>query len=159
MDDRKTAIIKELEDSAKQTVAFYNSLSEQQLDTQVYQNDPSWNVQQVLAHFITIEQSMQWLFRNIIDGGPGSPEDFDVDRFNRTQPQKLQNLSLAELLEDFTAVRRQTIAMVAKMTDTDLDREGRHAYHGHGTLARFVRWAYEHARIHEADMRRALNLD
>ena len=156
MEDRKAAIVAELAKSAEETVAFYRSLSAQQLSTRVYAEDPGWNVQQVLAHFITIEQSMQWLFRDILDGGPGSPEEFDVDRFNRTQPEKLAGLSLDELLDRFTAVRGDTITLVEEMADSDLDREGRHAYHGHGTLARFIRWAYEHARLHEDDMRRVL---
>ena len=42
------------------------------------------------------------------------------------------------------------------MTESDLDRTGRHAYHGPGTLERFVRWAYEHATEHEADIQRVL---
>ena len=54
----------------------------------VYEGDPGWTVQQVLAHFIAIERAMQWLFKDILVGGPGSPEDFDIDRFNPTQPRK-----------------------------------------------------------------------
>ena len=156
MPDRKAAIIEELETSAQETIAFYKSLSSQQLNTQVYRSEVSWNVRQVLAHFVTIEQSMQWLFNDILNGGPGSPEDFDVQRFNRSQPQKLDGLSLEQLIEKFEAVRLQTIQIVEGMTDSDLDRRGRHAFHGPGKLERFIRWAYEHARLHEDDMREAL---
>jgi hypothetical protein len=42
------------------------------------------------------------------------------------------------------------------MKGEDLDREGMHAFHGKGTLDRFIRWAYEHARIHEDDIRKVL---
>ena len=122
----------------------------------VYPEDPGWTVQQVLAHFITIEGAMQWLFKDILAGGPGTPEDFDLDRFNRTQPRKLDGLSLDELLEKFRTVRQETIAIVAGMEDKDLDREGRHAFHGHGKLERFIVWAYEHARLHLADIRKIL---
>jgi hypothetical protein len=100
---------------------------------------------------------MQWVFEDILQGGPGSPEDFDVDRFNRSQPQKLSGLAVEELIERFSAVRGKTIDLVASMSEEDLDRKGRHAYHGPGTLERFVRWAYEHAEEHEADIRKALS--
>jgi hypothetical protein len=99
---------------------------------------------------------MHWLFRNILDGGPGSPDDFDVARFNRTQPQKLDHLSLQQLLQRFRTVREETIAIVAGMADADFDREGWHVFLGRDRLERFIRWAYEHARLHEDDVRKAL---
>jgi hypothetical protein len=41
--------------------------------------------------------------------------------------------------------------------EEDLDRgEGLHAFHGQGKLDRFIRWAYEHVRLHEEDIRKAL---
>jgi hypothetical protein len=42
------------------------------------------------------------------------------------------------------------------MQEEDLDREGMHAFHGKGKLDRFIRWAYEHARLHEDDIREVL---
>ena len=119
---------------------------------QVYDEEPGWTVKQVLAHFITIEKSMQWLFNNMLTGGPGSPEDFDVDRFNRTQPQKLDGLDLAALIHQYRTVRQDTIAIVREMSENDLDRKGRHPFHGQDTLERFIRWAYEHVRLHENDI-------
>lgn len=156
MVDRKDDIINELEKAGAETVAFYHSLTPDELDILVYTEEVQWTVRQVLAHFITIEQSMQWLFRDILKGGPGSPENFDLNRFNRTQPAKLDGLSLEELLHRFKAVRRETIAIVEKMSEADFDRTGRHAFHGHGKLARFIRWAYEHQRLHTEDIYKAL---
>jgi hypothetical protein len=156
MADRRNDIITELEKSLEDSIAFFRSLSPDQLSFQVYQDGAMWTVKQVLAHFITIERSMHWLFNNILSGGSGSAEDFDVDRFNRTQPKKLDGLTLEELIQQFKSVREGTIAIVRDMAENDLDREGRHAFHGHGKLERFIRWAYEHARIHEDDIREKL---
>ncbi len=152
----RAGIIAELEKGGRETTRFFASLTPDQLQTAVYTEEVSWSTRRVLAHFITIEASMQRLFRNILAGGPGSPEDFDIDRFNRTQPQKLDGLPLEELLARFEAVRRETVQIVREMKDSDLDREGRHAFHGPGTLGRFIRWAYEHTRLHEADIRKVL---
>ena len=157
MDSRRDGIIAELRNNEKEIITFFQGLNSDQLGLSVYPEDPGWTVQQVLAHFITIEGTMQWLFKNILAGGPGSPEDFDVDRFNRSQPQKLDGLSLEELFEKFKSVRGQTIAIIAGMEDKDLDREGRHAFHGHGKLERFVVWTYEHARLHLDDIRKVLS--
>jgi hypothetical protein len=156
MMDRRNAIAVELGRNLSETVSFFQSLSPDELRTQVYPDGAMWTVQQVLAHLFTIERSMHWLFKNMLAGGPGAPPDFDFERFNRTQPAKYAGLSLDELIEQFTAVRKETIRIVREMTEEDLDREGLHAFHGHGKLDRFIRWAYEHVRLHEEDIRKAL---
>lgn len=153
---RQTEILAALRTSADETVRLYTTLTPEQLQMPVYSEEVHWTVRQVLAHLVTIEKTMHWLFRNILDGGPGSPEDFDVARFNRTQPQKLDHLSLPELVQRFKTVREETIAIVTNMADADFDREGRHVFLGPDRLERFIRWAYEHARLHEDDVRQAL---
>jgi len=157
MIDRRTDVTRALEKGATRTITFFKTLPPADLDRTVYVDDVNWTVQQVLAHFITIEKSMQWLFRNMLAGGPGSPQDFDLERFNRTQPAKLDGLSLDELIARFTAVRRETVGIVAEMVDSDFDRIGRHPFHGTGRLERFILWADEHARLHELDIRAVLN--
>ena len=156
MNDRRTEIVAELEKNLKDSISFFRSLSDDQLNVQVYTDGANWRVKQVLAHFITIERSMHWLFKNILSGGPGSPGDFDVERFNRSQPKKLDGLTLEELIEQFKSVRKGTIGIVEGMTEQDFNREGMHPFHGHGKLERFIIWAYEHVRIHEDDIRRVL---
>ena len=156
MTSRRTDIIKELEKGLEDSITFFKSLRPDELSLQVYQDGACWTVKQVLAHFITIERTMHWLFNNILSGGSGSPEDFDVERFNRTQPAKLDGLTVDELIEQFRSVRQDTISIVREMSENDLDREGLHAFHGHGKLERFICWAYEHVRIHEKDIRKVL---
>jgi len=156
MTDRRTEIIAKLEENLKNTTSFFRSLSGDQLNVQVYTDGAEWTAKQVLAHFVTIERSMHWLFKNILSGGSGSPEDFDVDRFNLRQTKKLDGLTVEELIEQFRSVREGTVAIVRGMTEQDLNREGMHVFLGHAKLERFIIWAYEHARIHEDDIRKAL---
>jgi hypothetical protein len=152
MKDRQTHIIAELKKNLEDSIGFFRSLSPEELGIQVYEDGAKWSVKQVLAHFVTIEGTMQWLFKDILAGGPGSPEDFDVDRFNRSQPQKLDGLNMDELIAQFKSVREETISIVMAMSDADFDREGRHAFHGHGRLERFIRWTYEHVNLHLDDI-------
>ncbi len=156
MKDRRTVIIAELEKNLDDSVAFFKSLSPEELSLQVYQDGAQWTTQQVLAHFITIENSMQWLFKDILAGGPGSPQGFDVERFNRTQPKKWDGKTIDEVIAQFKSVRNRTISIVRSMSDADFDREGRHAFHGHGKLERFIKWAYEHVGLHLEDLRKIL---
>lgn len=154
--DRRSDIVAALEKGMDDTIDFFESLTPEQLSMRIYQEGARWTARQVVAHFITIERSMHWLFNNILSGGQGSPEDFDVDRFNLNQTSKLDDLDLDALLSQFRSVRKETVAIVQRMTESDLDREGRHAFHGWGKLERFIRWAYEHARIHEDEIRKVL---
>jgi hypothetical protein len=159
MTDRRNEITAKLEENLKNTTSFFRSLSGDQLSVQVYTDGAKWTAKQVLAHFITIERSMHWLFKDILSGGSGSPDDFDVDRFNLTQTKKLDGLTVEELIEQFRTVREGTIAIVRGMTEHDLNREGKHVFLGHGNLERFIIWAYEHVRIHEDDIRKALQIN
>ena len=158
MKDRRTHIMAELEKNLEDSIVFFRSLSPDELRIQVYQDGAKWTIQQVLAYFVTIERTMQWLFKDILAGGPGSPEDFDVDRFNRSQPKKLDGLSMDELIAQFKSIRADTISIVKVMSDADFDREGRHAFHGHGKLERFIRWTYEHVHIHLDDIHKKRTL-
>jgi hypothetical protein len=157
MHNRIDDITARLETNRDEILGFFRSLSPRQQAAPVYEDEVRWTVRQVLAHLITIEETMPTLFENILSGGPGfTAEDFDVDRFNRSQPQKLDGLTMAEVTERFHTVRNNTIANVKGMKDADLEREGSHPFHGRDRLERFVRWAYEHAALHLEDARRAL---
>jgi hypothetical protein len=158
MTDRRAEITAELSQGLAETVSLFQSLGPEEIQTRVYQDGAQWTVQQVLAHFIAIERSMHRLFHDILSGGRGAPADFDVDRYNLTQTRELDGLSLDQLIERFRAVRQETIRIVREMEEEDLDREGMHAFHGHGRLDRFIRWAYEHARIHETDIRKRIKV-
>jgi hypothetical protein len=142
----------------ERSIAFFKSLTPDQLAEEIYQDGARWTAQQVVAHFIAIERSMQWLFNNMLSGGEGAPADFDVDRYNQSQTRKFDDLPLHGLIERLQRVRRETIDIVSAMSESDLDREGRHAFHGHGKLERFIRWADEHMQIHEEEIKAALKI-
>jgi hypothetical protein len=66
-----------LKKGLEETVSFFESLSPENLRMKLYEDGAQWTVQQVLAHFIAIELSMHWLFKDILSGGRGAPPDFD----------------------------------------------------------------------------------
>ncbi len=158
MSTRLIEIATRLADSGEETVAFFRSLEPEQWESLVYGGEANWRVREMLAHFVAIEDSMHRLFINILEGGDGTGEDFDLDRFNRRQVAKIAHLDPEELLARFMATREETVEIVRNMQDSDLERRGRHPFHGYGRLERFIRWAYEHTALHEAEVRDALGI-
>lgn len=157
MDRRRQQINAKLRQAELDTLMLFGSLSAADQLAHVHgEGDASWRARDLLAHIVTIERSSQALFRNMIEGGAGSPDDFDLDRFNQSQVAKLADAELGTLMRDFSQGRAETIRMVEAMADSDLDRQGWHAYHGDGTLEQFIRWVYEHTAQHEAAVRDAL---
>ena len=89
MGERKTYIIQNLEANRLETVAFFKTLTPENLAVRVYQEDTDWTVKLILAHFVTIERSMHSMFNNMLSGGPGSPRDFDINRFKEMSEEDL----------------------------------------------------------------------
>jgi hypothetical protein len=157
MDRRRQQISAKLRQAELDTLMLFGSLSDADQQAHVHgEGDAAWSAHDLLAHFVTIERSTHALFRNLIEGGAGTPEDFDLDRFNRSQVAKLADAGMGSLMRDFSQTRAETIRIIEAMADGDLDRQGRHAYLGDGTLEQFVKWVYEHTALHEAELREAL---
>ena len=97
--------INELADKLKsEGEKFYKlfaDLTDEQWQTEVYTEDQTWTIRNVLAHFVTSERGLVRLFERIRAGGEGSPDDFSIDRYNARQQEKTQNLSPQELLEQY----------------------------------------------------------
>lgn len=157
MNSRIEEIATRLAESGQETIALFRSLDANALNTPVHsEGDSPWQARDLLAHFVTIERSMHVLFSNMLAGGGGDDGAFDINRYNRGQVAKLAGTEVEELIAQFEAVRGETVRLVRSMQESDLDREGRHPWHGVGRLERFVRWAYEHVALHEAELQAAL---
>ncbi len=163
MSDRRDHIAARLGERGAETLAIFMTLGPDEWDSPVYPADdagaPLWTAREVLCHFISAERSFLALFQDVLAGGPGAPEDFDIDRFNRGQVAKMAGIPIEELLEQFAAVRAEVIAFVRALADTDLDREGRHPFFGVVSLEKALKLIYRHNALHERDMRRALGGD
>jgi hypothetical protein len=157
MSSRIEEIAVKLAESGQETAALFRSLDADALNTPVHsEGDSPWRARDLLAHFVSIERSMHALFNNMLAGGSGDDGSFDVDRFNRGQVAKLAETGVEDLIAQFESVRGETVRLVRSMQESDLDREGRHPWHGAGRLERFIRWAYEHAALHQAELQATL---
>lgn len=140
----------------EKTLVFFAGLSPEQWKTIVYTDGEMWTIRSVLAHFVTAEKGFVSIFSSIRNGGPGTSDDFDIDRYNSSQQKKTTTLSPAELMDQFKVVRAQMIAMVVSFSEKDLAIQGRHPFLGQTTLAEMIKMVYRHNQIHYRNMRKVI---
>jgi uncharacterized protein (TIGR03083 family) len=156
MPNRKDLIHKRLLEEGQKTAAYFLGLTEAQLNQQVYVTGPEWRARSLIAHLVSTERSLAALVRDVLAGGPGAPEGFDIDAFNAAQAESLKNRSIAELVQTFEACRADMLEIVAGMADTDFDRIGRHPWFGQTTLENVLKLVYRHTMLHQRDAHKAI---
>lgn len=156
MPNRKELIHKRLQDEGQKTAAYFRGLTEAQLNQQVYVTGPEWRARNLIAHLVSTERSIAALVRDVLAGGPGAPEGFDIDAFNAAQAEALQGLTVAELMQTFEACRAEMLAIVAGMQENDFDRIGRHPWFGQTPLENVLKLVYRHTMLHQRDAQKAI---
>jgi uncharacterized protein (TIGR03083 family) len=156
MSNRQDLIIKRLTEEGQKTAAYFAGLAPASLDQQVYLTGPTWRVRDILAHFVSAEQTLKFYGLQILGGGPGAPEDFVIDEFNHIEVSGLRGADPADLVRRFAAARAETVDLVRGMADSDLDRIGRHPWFGNVPLEQMLKLVYRHNMLHERDVRKAL---
>ncbi|MEK7277883.1 MAG: DinB family protein [Chloroflexota bacterium] len=158
MAGRKELILNRLADEGAKTAAFFRALPADgaQWAQQVYTTGPLWRVRDILAHFVSAEQTFAFYGRDILSGGPGAPEDFVIDEYNATQVAGLKDIPTAELITKFESSRAEVANVVQGMADADFDRIGRHPWFGRVPLENMLKLIYRHNMIHQRDISKAL---
>jgi hypothetical protein len=151
-------LVRRLAEECDRTVAFFQGLTPEQWRQTVYTDGGAWTVREVLAHFVAAEYSMTRLLENVLAGGQGAPEDFDLDAYNEKRVSKLQERTAEELLAQFVELRQATIDLVRPLDAVDLGRTGRHPYLGIAALEDIIQLMYRHNGIHQREIRKVLGL-
>ena len=147
-------LAKRLRSEGSKMTVFFAALDDADWMKTIYTEEQDWHIRDVLAHFVSAENSFLKLFESIRQGGDGVSDDFDVDRFNNTQVAKMQEMPPAELLEAFVEVRAKMADWVERLDKTDLQIEGRHPFLDETTLEEMIKLVYRHNQIHYRDMRK-----
>jgi uncharacterized damage-inducible protein DinB len=143
-----------LRKEGEKVVAYFTPLTEEQWKAEVYTEGTTWTVRNVLAHFVTSERGLLKLFQSIREGGPGASEDFSIDYYNARQQEKTKDLKPQVLLEQFIAVRENTVKWVSGLSEEELTIEGRHPFMGQAQLVEMLKMLYLHNQIHFRDFRK-----
>jgi len=145
-----------LQSEGEKFFALFAGLTDDQWQLEVYTEGETWTIRNVLAHFVTSERGLVKLFERIRNTGEGSPEDFSIDRYNAAQQIKTKDLPPQELLEQYKAVRSDSVAWILSLEESDLEKQGRHPFIGMTTLREMIKMLYLHNQMHYRDMRKAL---
>jgi len=136
--------------------ALFAGLADDQWQKEVYTEGETWTIRNVLAHFVTSERGLVKLFERIRTTGEGAADDFSIDRYNAAQQIRAKDLSPQELLEQYKAVRSDSVAWTLSLEEAELEKEGRHPFLGMTTLREMIKMLYLHNQIHYRDMRKSL---
>jgi hypothetical protein len=156
MPNRKDLILKRLAEEGQKTVAYFRTLSDAEQAQQVYTTGPEWRARDLIAHLVSTERTLVGYARSFLSGGPGVPEDFDIDAYNAEQTAALSANSVPDLLQAFETTRAETLGLAQDMAEADLDRVTFHPWLGHAPLEQILKLLYRHAMLHERDARKAI---
>jgi hypothetical protein len=154
MSETPQHLAERLRDEGQKTEEFFQSLAPEELEKTLYSDGNCWKVRQLLAHFVATEVAIGVLIENILAGGSGAPENFDINAYNERKVMQLHNLSPRELQEQFTQRRQASVRLVQGMDLEDLQKIGRHPFLGVTTVEEIVKLLYRHIQIHQRDVRR-----
>lgn len=148
---RIEALVARLERGRRKTREVLADLTAEQWRTSVYP-DPRWTVRDLLAHFVSAEERLLALAQDVAEGGAGAPEGFDFDAFNAEEQIRLVDQPPEMLLAALDAARQRTFDWVATLTESQLDRIGRHPALGQISLETMITAIYGHQLLHIRDL-------
>ncbi len=149
-------LAEKLKTEGERMVAFFAGLTDDQWSNEVYTEETTWSIRNVLAHYVTSERGLVRLFERIRTTGEGAADDFSIDRYNASQQEKTKDLAPAELLEQYKQVRAESVQWVSGLKDEELEIKGRHPFLGETVIREMIKMLYLHNQLHYRDVKRAL---
>jgi uncharacterized damage-inducible protein DinB len=149
-------LAEKLKSEGERFISIFSGLKDEQWRKEIYTEGTTWTIRNVLAHFVTSERGLLKLFEKIRQGDSGAPDDFSIDRYNAAMQARTQDLSPQELLEQYKAVRAESVAWTSGLSEEDLQRRGRHPFLGMTTIREMIKMLYIHNLDHYRDMKKAL---
>jgi hypothetical protein len=143
----------------QRSLEFFRLLKPEQWGTLIYTEGTTWEVRDLLAHFVSAEAGVTRLVENILAGGQGAAEDFDLNAYNERKVAGLKQASPDDLLLEFARLREKSAVLVKELDQNDLEKVGRHPWLGITTIGEIIKMMYRHNQIHQRDIRRALDSD
>jgi uncharacterized damage-inducible protein DinB len=140
----------------EETWAVLTHLTSEGFQKHVYSaGEVDWSVRDVLAHMADAERGLLGQIRRLLVGEPTVPDDFDLNRWNRSAVRKRAGQSPQEILGDLERAHQNILTALSQVDPTLLDRVGRHPSGKLLTVDAYFRRIADHRREHTADIQRA----
>jgi uncharacterized protein (TIGR03083 family) len=156
MSAKHDLIRKRLHDEGDKLVSLFERLTPDQWQQTIYTDGMIWSIKDLLAHQISAERKFIFYGRDILNGGEGAPEGFQINAFNNAEVASMTDRTPEQLLTGMRSVRQETIDFVDNMQAADFDRRGRHPFFGMMSIEEMFKLIYRHNMMHTRDVRRAL---
>ena len=157
MPDSPAHLSERMLSEGQKTLEFFRALTPEQWGLTIYTEGSDWAVRDVLAHFVAAESGMARLVENILSGGAGTPEDFNLNAYNERKVAGFKGVSTEELLAQFASLRENSAALARRLSPEDLLKTGRHPWLGVAAIADILKMMYRHNQIHQRDIRRSVS--
>lgn len=149
---RIEALLGRLEKGHQKTHEFFTGLTPEEWQQPVFA-EPGWTVRDLLAHFVSAEEMFVTVVRDVLAGGVGIPEGFDLNAFNADEQQRFVGQSPQALLAVLDQARQRTIDWVRTLDESQLDIIGRHPTLGDVTLETTLLSIYGHQLLHMQELK------
>jgi hypothetical protein len=141
----------------EETWPVLRSLQEDNYGEIVYREDEQmWQVKNVIAHLADSERGLLGQVKRLLAGEQTVPENFDLNRWNRSAVRKSANTPVAELLDQISEAYQELLQVLSGLDDDSLDKAGRHSSGRMLTVEGFFRRVLSHRSEHVADIQKAL---
>lgn len=157
MSERKAALRAHLERRHSESWPVLQSLTADDMGVEVYtEGEQTWTVKDLLGHLADGERGNLGQVQRLIAGQQTVPEDFDLDRWNRSAVRKSADAQPADLLQSIEQAYQQALAFLESLQEADLDLQGLHSSLATLTAEGFLRRMVDHRAEHVADIQKAL---
>ena len=113
-------VLAALEEQRRETLLLFSGRTE--ADGDLRYAPEKWSLKEVLGHVNDTERIMGYRVLRIARGDPTPIEGYEQDDYVRNGPFKV--LTLADLVEDYIAVRRATLTLLSNLDEADWSRRG-----------------------------------
>lgn len=152
-------------DAIKQTLAESRRYLDSVLDAvgdrweqQVYSDGLQWTVRQLVNHLVDADKGHNRMAMMIAEGQEAIPEDFDVERYNKSVTRKMADKPASQARDELLDSRQQLMAWLEELGEAKLDRKGRHASLHIMTVEQILQTQAIHERGHAEDIAQVLGI-
>ena len=156
LDERKHELRDYLNATREPLLTLIASFQPEDWDRKVQGDDGQWSVKQVLLHLATSETGQTGTAKAIIEGKPTVPDDFDLNRYNNRQVERIAAKTPPEILFGMAESRQKLLALLNELTEADMAKRGKHARGDVLTLEQLFYRIGEHEADHTVLIKQAL---
>jgi hypothetical protein len=154
---RKQAIADHMRQGHADTWPVLSTLKAADLPLRVFgDGEAIWSVGDLVGHLADAEAGLLGQVRRLLAGKPTVPDDFDLDRWNRSAVRRSRARTFSDLLDLLLKAHQEALATLEATDDSLLDRVGRHGSGEVLSVEGFFRRMADHRRDHTEHIRRAL---